>query len=100
MDFSLATPDVPLLQGGVLDDNPVLSKGYSSLQLFKATLQYLAAKDLVKYRVLIWATGSECGIDTGPVLYDGHRGLNVLFKMTDWSYRTVSDHCFASCQRK
>ena len=82
--------------GGGLDDKPVLSKGYSSLQLFKATLQYLAAKDLVKNRVLIWATGSECGNGTGPVLYDGQRGLNVLFKMTDWSYRTVRNHCFAS----
>lgn len=78
-----------LLQGGGANGKSVLSKGYSNLQLFKATLQFLAAKDLVKNHLMIPSAHEDIGEVRGPVLFDGQRGLNILFKMTEWSFQTV-----------
>ncbi|KAF2130024.1 Nrap protein [Dothidotthia symphoricarpi CBS 119687] len=64
-----------------------LSPGYSSYQLFKATLQFLARHDLAKKPFILQAhnvTVPKTG--TTPVLFDGPRGQNVLFKMTHWSF--------------
>jgi U3 small nucleolar RNA-associated protein 22 len=66
---------------------PTLSSGYSSYQLFKATLQFLARHDLSKKAYLIQArdvTLPKSGL--APVFFDGIRGLNLLFKMTPWSF--------------
>jgi U3 small nucleolar RNA-associated protein 22 len=76
-----------------VNGKPVLSKGYSCLQMFKATLQFLAARDLVTNPLLIGAVKVEAGDDRGPVLFDGQRGINFLFKMTDWSYKMVYYKC-------
>ena len=75
-----------LLQGGGHGGKPVLSNGYSSIQLFKATVQFLAVIDLIRYPVSIQATSIKIVNSHQPMLFDGVRGLNVLFKMTPWSY--------------
>ncbi|PYI26556.1 Nrap protein [Aspergillus indologenus CBS 114.80] len=73
-----------LLDGGGPNGKPVLLKSYSSYQLFKATLQFLAGRDLTNPLALFTADLSFPG--GSPVLYDGKRGLNILYKMTLWSY--------------
>ncbi|KAJ5348159.1 uncharacterized protein N7506_001412 [Penicillium brevicompactum] len=57
-----------LFEGGGPTGQPVLQPSYSCYQIFKATIQFLA------------------GV---PVVYDGRRGLNILYKMTPWSYATL-----------
>ncbi|RAL06313.1 rRNA-processing protein UTP22 [Aspergillus ibericus CBS 121593] len=73
-----------LFEGGGPNGKPVLLKSYSSYQLFKATLQFLAGRDLTS-PLLFSAT--DIPFHHGvPALYDGKRGLNVLYKVTPWSY--------------
>lgn len=78
-----------LLRGGSPKGLPILSKGYNSYQLFKATLQYLAATDLISNPVLV--DSDEIGVRNNnyPVFFDGKRGLNILFKMSRWAYEKV-----------
>ena len=75
-----------LLQGGGHKGKPILSKGYSSYQLFKATLQFLAVTDLVAKPLLVKAEFVDVTASEYPVLFDGARGMNILYKMTPWSY--------------
>ncbi|KAF2199765.1 Nrap protein [Delitschia confertaspora ATCC 74209] len=64
-----------------------LSPGYSSYQLFKATLQFLANKDLLKTPYLFQASDVQAPKhDSAPFFFDGPRNLNILYKMTPWSY--------------
>ncbi|KAL5043393.1 hypothetical protein BDW71DRAFT_119478 [Aspergillus fruticulosus] len=73
-----------LLESGGPNGKPVLLKSYSSYQLFKATMQFLAGKDLMEPLLL---SASDVSFPSkGPVIYDGKGGLNVLYKMTPWSY--------------
>ncbi|KAL2816343.1 Nrap protein [Aspergillus granulosus] len=73
-----------LLEGGGPAGKPVLLKSYSSYQLFKATVQFLAAKNLTEPLLL---SASDIQFPNGlPVVYDGKRGINILYKMTPWSY--------------
>ncbi|KAL8832408.1 MAG: hypothetical protein Q9191_000280 [Dirinaria sp. TL-2023a] len=79
-----------LLQGGGLNGKPALSRGYSSLQLFKATLQFLSARDLVANPLVMQVSNTEvAGNDSGPTVFDGLHGINVLFKMTISSYNKL-----------
>lgn len=87
--FEWAATMAVLLQGGSANGKPVLSTGYSSYQLFKATLQFLAARDLVQSPLLFQSNYDNHNPAT-PLLFDGPRGLNVLFKMTQWSFAMVS----------
>ncbi|PLB51749.1 pre-rRNA processing protein Utp22 [Aspergillus steynii IBT 23096] len=73
-----------LFEGGGPNGKPVLLKSYSSYQLFKATIQFLAGKDLTKPLLLSCQDLQSPG--DGPVVFDGVKGLNVLYKMTPWSY--------------
>ncbi|KAL4951340.1 Nrap protein [Aspergillus filifer] len=82
--FEWSTLVALLLEGGGPSGKPALLKSYSSYQLFKATMQYLAGKDLTD-PLLLSATGITWPSE-GPVVFDGKRGLNVLYKMTPWSY--------------
>lgn len=66
---------------------PPLSNGYSSYQLFKATLQFLARHDLSKKAYSFQA--QDVGFPKGgiaPIFFDGQRSLNLLYKMTPWSF--------------
>ncbi|KAL4792314.1 Nrap protein [Aspergillus venezuelensis] len=82
--FEWSTLVALLLEGEGPSGKPALLKSYSSYQLFKATMQYLAGKDLTK-PLLFSATGITWPSE-GPVVFDGKRGLNFLYKMTPWSY--------------
>ena len=84
--FEWACTVALLMQAGGLKGNPILSKGYNSYQIFKATLQYLAATDLVTNPLLIQPNGFESIRTNRPMLFDGVRGHNILYKMTPWSY--------------
>ena len=75
-----------LLQGGGPKGKPMLSKGYSSNQLLKAMLQFLSMTDLASKPVFIKADTVDLADRERPVLFDGVRGMNILFKMTPWSY--------------
>lgn len=68
----------------------LLSSGYSSYQLFKATLQFLATKDLARvgYSTLPSAVYLPLPADL-PCFYDAERSHNVLYKMTPWSYAAL-----------
>lgn len=68
---------------------PVFPKGYNSYQLFKATLQFIAASNLCLEPLITGSESLEPVDQKGPVFFDGARGLNILFKMTEWSYRMV-----------
>jgi U3 small nucleolar RNA-associated protein 22 len=87
-NFEWAATMANLLKTGAGSGKPVLSSGYSSYQLFKATLQYIAVKDLAKEPALLDAAGLALTSEDGqPILYDGPRGQNILYKMTSWSYQ-------------
>lgn len=80
-----------LLEDGAAGRRPILSERYSSYQLFKATLQYLTMKNASREAL---SFGSEYDNvkpagDGAPVLWDGTRGHNLLYKMTSWSYNLL-----------
>ncbi|SLM40170.1 Nrap protein [Lasallia pustulata] len=84
--FELAATMAILLQGGGAKGKAVLSTGYSSYQLFKATLQFLTARDLVQSPLLFQCNHNIRSNPDTPLFFDGPRVLNVFFKMTPWSY--------------
>jgi U3 small nucleolar RNA-associated protein 22 len=89
-NFEWAAVMANLLRTGAASGRPVLSSGYSSYQLFKATLHYLAVKDLAKEPAVLDAPTLSMSSEKGaPVFYDGPRGQNILYKMTCWSYQHV-----------
>ncbi|KAJ5594539.1 uncharacterized protein N7459_000747 [Penicillium hispanicum] len=76
-----------LFEGGGPSGQPILLRSYSSYQIFKATMQFLAGRDLSAPLILFAA---DIPVPDGaPVLYDGRRGLNILYKMTAWSYAAL-----------
>lgn len=81
-----------MLSGGGPGGKPILSGGYSSYQLLKATLQLLAIKDLSRQPFMI-GSASASSIPTladgSPVVWDEERQHNVLYKMTPWSYKML-----------
>jgi U3 small nucleolar RNA-associated protein 22 len=86
-NFEWATLMALLLQPDTGIGGQALSTGYSSYQLFKATLQFLARHDLSKKAFMIQAPNVTVPKnDTTPVFFDGPRGQNILFKMNQWSY--------------
>jgi U3 small nucleolar RNA-associated protein 22 len=87
--FEWACTMALLMQGGHQRDLPVLLRGYSSFQLFKATLKYIATKDLVATPVVVQSIGNEIAKTERPAMFDGSRGMNILFKMTPWSYANL-----------
>lgn len=89
--FEWACTMALLLHGGGSKGRPILSKAYNSHQLFKAMLQYLSAKDLVSGPVAILSDIVDLNGYNQPVLFDGTRGLNILFKMSPWSYAVLRD---------
>lgn len=78
-----------LMRGGGRANLPLLSSGYSSYQLFKATLQFLATNDLTAFPLVLRSTDFKLASTDYPVFFDGAWGLNILFKMSPWSYKLV-----------
>jgi U3 small nucleolar RNA-associated protein 22 len=94
--FEWAALTALLLKGGGAKDHSVLSPGYSSYQMFKAVLQFLSAHDLVANPVAYESIDYVASRPPGPVLFDGHRGQNLLYKMTPWSYHLLREEARAS----
>lgn len=79
-----------LLKSGGPKGRAVLTQGYSDYQLFKATLQFLASRNLASSPLIINGPSElERPEQSTPVVYDGEHGVNVLFKMTASSYELV-----------
>lgn len=76
-----------LFAGGGPNGKPILLPSYSSYQLFKATIQFLAGRDLREPLLLF--TSDVPLPPGGPVLYDGKRGLNLFYKTMPWSYELL-----------
>ena len=79
-----------LIQGGGLKGKPILFKGYNKIQLFRAVLHFLHTRDLITHPLMLQAVDMDLSQIQLPVIFDGSRGVNILFKMTKWSYRTVT----------
>ncbi|KAF2466725.1 pre-rRNA processing protein-like protein Utp22 [Lindgomyces ingoldianus] len=93
-NFEWGTIIAILLQANLGDGVPPLSSGYSSYQLFKATLQFLATRDLIKapYAFNSCYNSSDFSVSTAestPIFFDGPRNINILFKMSPWSYERL-----------
>ncbi|KAI1006142.1 U3 small nucleolar RNA-associated protein 22 [Podosphaera aphanis] len=75
-----------LLKGGGPKDQPVLLSGYSSYQMFKAVLQFIASKELASRAFIYQAADIVIQSSNAPIFYDGPRDHNILYKMSPWSY--------------
>ncbi|KAL8817364.1 MAG: hypothetical protein Q9223_003784 [Gallowayella weberi] len=84
--FEWATMISLLMQDGEGAGRPILSTGYSSYQLFRATLLFLSTTDLQSSPMIVRSTSLKLTHSKNPLLFDGSRGLNILFKMSPWSY--------------
>ncbi|KAK7522645.1 Nrap protein [Phyllosticta citriasiana] len=79
-----------LMEGGGPAGRPLFAAGYSSYQLFKGMLQFLASRDLTEQPQLYEAHGiSIPKEDAVPTFFDGPRSLNILYKMTPWAYKLL-----------
>ncbi|KAI1999712.1 U3 snoRNP protein [Ophidiomyces ophidiicola] len=88
--FEWATSIALLLETGSTDGTPLFSSSYSPYQIFKAMMQFLDDKDLTNpFIVLNMDTPHKIVSSKYPVLFDGKRGLNLLYKMTPWSYQLL-----------
>ncbi|KAH9880069.1 hypothetical protein J1614_002095 [Plenodomus biglobosus] len=86
-NFEWAATMALLLQPNAATGTQSVSSAYSSYQLFKATLQFLGRGDLTKKPFIFQALNITIPKNqNGPVVFDGPRGQNILFKMTPWSY--------------
>jgi len=83
-----------LLQTGGRKGQATLSASLNSTQLFKAMIQYLAETNFLKTACVLGPTQQQTdGIrETGPVIYDSARQLNIAFKMTPWSATLLHQH--------
>ncbi|EXJ89790.1 hypothetical protein A1O3_02857 [Capronia epimyces CBS 606.96] len=79
------------LHSGGHRGHPLFSKQYSCLQFFKAMLQILAGRDLRDPMVLN-ITNLTIPRSEYPILFDGNTGVNILYKMTPWSYQSLRHH--------
>ncbi|OBA24348.1 Nrap protein [Metschnikowia bicuspidata var. bicuspidata NRRL YB-4993] len=89
-----------LLSGGGTNGNKILLHGFSSYQLFKGAIKYLATMDLTTGYLSFSSSigeGASCkfnpdaGFNT-PTLFDKSIKLNILWKMTKSSYQELRQH--------
>ncbi|AOA64600.1 Small subunit (SSU) processome component [Komagataella phaffii CBS 7435] len=97
--FEFAILMTALLQGGGLTSNKILLHGFSSYQLFKGTIKYLATQDLMdegylSFTSAIGETSSKYKPDGFhvPTIFDKNTKINILWKTTKWSYETLRRH--------
>lgn len=68
---------------------PLFASGYSNYQMFKATLQFIASRDLSVTPLVIGESDYTPEKSDSPVLFDAQHNLNILYKMTSWSYKQL-----------
>lgn len=96
-NFEWAALMALLLQPNASTGAQSVSSGYSSYQLFKSTLQFLSRGDLTKKPFIFQALNITIPkSETAPVVFDGPRGQNILFKMTPWSYSRLRSEAKAT----
>ena len=78
-----------LMKAGGAKGANVLAAGFSNYQLFKATLQFISSRDLRKDPLIFNAQSNSLPPTDLPILMDAEHGVNLLFKMTPWSYNMV-----------
>ncbi|KPM35761.1 U3 small nucleolar RNA-associated protein 22 [Neonectria ditissima] len=92
--FEWAVMIALLLQMGGRNGQAALSTALSSTELFKAAVQFLSTTDFNKKPFVFGS--STINIDfvreSGPVMFDPIRELNILFKMTPWSASLLQSH--------
>ncbi|CAX43492.1 nucleolar RNA-associated proteins, putative [Candida dubliniensis CD36] len=94
--FEFAILMSALLNGGGLNGNKILLHGFSSYQLFKGTIKYLATMDLNEgYLSLSSLIGENIvskyksdGFNV-PTIFDKNTKLNILWKMNKSSYKSL-----------
>ncbi|KAI9797879.1 MAG: hypothetical protein M1833_005079 [Piccolia ochrophora] len=96
--FEWAALTALLLQGGGPKGQRLLSPGYSSYQLFKSMLQFLSTRDLTKKPLVFRTMESDIATTDSPTFFDGVRGMNLLYKMSPWSYTMVRHESFTTLQ--
>lgn len=84
--FEWAALTALLLKGGGSKQHSFLSPGYSSYQMFRAVIQFLATSELVNKPFVFALPDFTPTKSQTPLFYDGPRGQNILYKMTPWSY--------------
>ncbi|EMG50922.1 UTP22 U3 small nucleolar RNA-associated protein 22 [Candida maltosa Xu316] len=94
--FEFAILMSALLNGGGLNANKILLHGFSSYQLFKGTIKYLATMDLnsgyLSFSSLIGENIDSKYKENGfsvPTIFDKNTKLNILWKMTKSSYKEL-----------
>ncbi|GAO48189.1 Nrap protein [Saitoella complicata NRRL Y-17804] len=83
-----------LLQGGGPRNAPVLADGYSSYQLFKSTIQFLAKRDFVK-EPAIMGNESDVVVEGGNFV-DAKHHLDLFGKMSGASLKFLRDEAVLS----
>ncbi|KAH6677499.1 pre-rRNA processing protein-like protein Utp22 [Halenospora varia] len=96
--FEWAATTALLLKGGGPKGRSILSPGYSSYQLFKAMLQFLSTRDLSSKPLVYQSPDFIATKSDIPMLFDGPRGQNLLYKMTHWSYSLLRAEATASIE--
>lgn len=97
--FEFAMLTSALLKGGGVESNKILLTGFSSYQLFKGVVKYLATMDLceqgslsfhsvAKEAVLSHAKYAQDGYNV-PTIFDRTTKLNLLWKMSVASYNML-----------
>lgn len=94
--FEFAILMSALLQGGGVNGNKILLHGFSSYQLFKGTIKYLATQDLsqegyLSFSSLIGEVNSvyKSSNSNFPTIFDKNTKINILWKMTRSSYEVL-----------
>lgn len=102
--FEFAVLLAALLNGGGNNGNKILLHGFSSYQLFKGAIKYLATMDLtsgyLSFSSDLDQTSaskyiSETGFNT-PTIFDKNVKLNVLWKMSKLLYLSLKQHAIHS----
>lgn len=96
--FEWAALSALLLKSGGPKSHGLLSPGYSSYQMFKAVVKFISTVDLASKPMVCEAPGFIPTKSDFPVFYDGHRGQNIFFKMSPWSYRLLRDEATTSVE--
>ncbi|KAK9474674.1 Nrap protein [Dipodascopsis tothii] len=89
--FEWAVLMAALLHGGGARGTKVLASGFSSYQLFKATLQFLATTDLAAAPLTVLGAPAAVPAELAdqPVLVHAGAHANVLWKVAPWAYAAL-----------
>lgn len=92
--FEWAILTALLLKSGGRKGVAPLSASFSSTQIFKAVVQYLAAVDLCRKPPVLGSSsdGLDALNDPGPVILDATRQLNLAYKMSASSAFTLQQY--------